>query len=59
MIYKCDHFYEKSSEAGILYNDPTLNIDWKIATENAIVSEKDILLPLFADCKNNFVFNNS
>lgn len=59
VIYKCDNFYDKSSEAGIRFDDPALNIDWEIATENAIISEKDILLPLFTDCKNNFVFNNS
>ena len=43
--YKCDNFYNKESEAGILYNDPSLNIDWKIKQEEAQLSDKDIILP--------------
>jgi dTDP-4-dehydrorhamnose 3,5-epimerase len=38
--YQCTQYYNKSSERAILYNDPVLNIDWKI--ENPIVSEKDL-----------------
>jgi dTDP-4-dehydrorhamnose 3,5-epimerase len=57
VAYKCDGFYDKESEAGIRYNDPTLNIDWKIPGDKIIVSAKDMQLPLLADCKNNFVFD--
>ncbi|WP_205513649.1 dTDP-4-dehydrorhamnose 3,5-epimerase [Longitalea arenae] len=57
VLYKCDQFYHKASEHGILYNDPVLQIDWKVPLENAIVSEKDQVLPLFADCVNPFEFN--
>jgi dTDP-4-dehydrorhamnose 3,5-epimerase len=56
VLYKCDEFYSRSTEAGIRYNDPSLNIDWKIPAEKVVVSEKDLQLPLLADCKNNFVF---
>jgi dTDP-4-dehydrorhamnose 3,5-epimerase len=56
ILYKCDAFYNKASEAGIIYNDPFLNIDWKIPAEEAIVSDKDQQLPTFADCINNFEF---
>src|SRR5690606_32231515 len=45
VFYKCDDFYSKGDEGGILYNDTTLNIDWKISLDEAIVSEKDIMLP--------------
>ena len=41
VLYKCDGFYNKEMEAGIIYNDPALNIDWKIPGEDAIVSDKD------------------
>lgn len=54
VLYKCDSFYSKESEAGILYNDPALNIDWKILPGKEIVSEKDKQLPVLADCKTNF-----
>ena len=56
VLYKCDQFYNKESEADILFNDPALNIDWGIPAHKAIISEKDKQLPFFADCKNNFVF---
>lgn len=39
--YKCDNFYNKTSEAGIIYNDPDLNINWVLSEEKIILSEKD------------------
>ncbi|MFY8005218.1 MAG: dTDP-4-dehydrorhamnose 3,5-epimerase [Chitinophagaceae bacterium] len=49
--YKCTNIYNKESEGGILWNDPTLNIQWPI--ENPNVSEKDMVLPTFeAYCQN-------
>jgi dTDP-4-dehydrorhamnose 3,5-epimerase len=56
VMYKCDEFYNKESEAGILYNDAALNIDWQIPVDKAIVSEKDLQQPSLLNCKNNFVF---
>ncbi|WP_417886537.1 dTDP-4-dehydrorhamnose 3,5-epimerase [Zunongwangia sp.] len=44
-FYKCDNFYNKSSEAGIIYNDPTLNIDWEFPENELVISEKDLELP--------------
>ncbi|RBP34678.1 dTDP-4-dehydrorhamnose 3,5-epimerase [Oceanihabitans sediminis] len=43
--YKCDNYYNKESEGGIIYNDPTLNIDWQLPNNELVVSEKDIILP--------------
>ncbi|MFD1161320.1 MULTISPECIES: dTDP-4-dehydrorhamnose 3,5-epimerase [Hwangdonia] len=43
--YKCDNYYNKASERGIIYNDKTLNIDWGFPTENLMLSEKDKALP--------------
>lgn len=56
VFYKCDVLYNKKSEAGILYNDPSLNIDWQIPGGNEIVSEKDLRQPIFENCRNNFEF---
>lgn len=39
--YKCDNFYHKSSELGIMWNDSSLNIDWKLPLSDIILSEKD------------------
>jgi dTDP-4-dehydrorhamnose 3,5-epimerase len=46
-FYKCDNFYSKTHEGGLLYKDPTLAIDWKIDPAAAILSPKDQTLPLF------------
>lgn len=46
-LYKCDNLYNKESERGIIYNDKTLNIDWKIPQNELILSKKDIVLPTF------------
>lgn len=54
--YKCDNFYSKESEGGIAYNDPALGIDWGFDLNEAIVSDKDKVLPPFADCVNNFEY---
>lgn len=47
--YKCDNYYNKASEEGIIYNDPTLNIDWQFPQDNLIISEKDVQLPQLQD----------
>jgi dTDP-4-dehydrorhamnose 3,5-epimerase len=54
ILYKCDAFYHTESEAGIRFDDPALNIDWKVAAARTIVSAKDAALPTFANCRNNF-----
>jgi len=43
--YKCDQYYHPQSESGIRFDDPELQIDWKIDPEKMIVSEKDSILP--------------
>lgn len=50
-FYKCDNFYNKESEGGVLYNDPTIQIDWQFPTEKMLISEKDILLPTIENAK--------
>ncbi len=45
--YKCDNFYNKNAESGIIYNDVDLDIDWQYSEENIVLSEKDKKLPSF------------
>jgi len=45
LFYKCDQYYHPESESGIRYDDPDLQIDWRIEPDKAIVSEKDSMLP--------------
>lgn len=52
--YKCDEYYHPEAEAGIIYNDPSLDIDWKIRDEDVKISPKDMLLPKLKEAKMNF-----
>jgi dTDP-4-dehydrorhamnose 3,5-epimerase len=47
--YKCDHYYDAASEGGIIYNDATLALDWRLPEEQFIISEKDLQLPTFKE----------
>ena len=48
-FYKVDKFYEPGNEVGIMYNDQDLNIDWRLAEREIILSEKDKTLGSFAE----------
>ena len=39
--YKVDNVYNKESEFGIRYDDPQINIDWRVPANKVITSEKD------------------
>ena len=47
--YKCDNFYNKSSEQGLRFDDPSLGIDWKLPPNEFVVSEKDLALPTLSN----------
>lgn len=47
--YKCDNFYCKEAEGGVIWNDENLQIDWKIPISEVILSEKDKVNPTFQD----------
>ncbi len=48
-FYKCDNYYDRDSEGGIRYDDPQLDIDWRLPAEDVILSEKDAVLPKFGE----------
>lgn len=48
-FYKVDKFYQPGNEVGIMYNDLDLNIDWKLAPSEIILSEKDKTLGSFKE----------
>lgn len=39
--YKCDNYYNKESEGGVIYNDKDLQIDWMLKDEEVLLSVKD------------------
>ncbi len=47
--YKCDNVYNKASEGGLRFDDPSLGIDWKIDLNKAVLSEKDKNNPLLGE----------
>lgn len=47
VFYKCDNYYNKETEGGIVYDDYSLGIKWKMNQEDIILSNKDILLANF------------
>ena len=45
--YKTDSFYNKNSDVGIRFNDPSINIKWLLDSSDIILSDKDKSLPFF------------
>lgn len=54
--YKCDNFYNPSSEGGVMWSDVDLNIDWRIPTDCIIISTKDQNNESFYNLKSPFVY---
>lgn len=50
-FYKCDNFYNKESEGGLMYNDETINIDWQFPMHDLLISEKDLVQPKLANAR--------
>ena len=55
-FYKCDNYYNKDSEGGIRYDDPSLGIDWMVPADKMLLSDKDKALPRLADAVNHFTY---
>jgi dTDP-4-dehydrorhamnose 3,5-epimerase len=55
-FYKCDNYYNKSLESGIIYNDTDLAIDWKLDAAELVLSEKDKALPTLKSCVDTLNF---
>ena len=49
--YKVDNYYHKESERGIIYNDSSLQIDWKLPVDQLLISEKDTMQSTFKDAE--------
>ncbi len=56
VMYKCDAFYNKAAEGGILLTDPLLKIDWKIPAGQEILSEKDMEYAPIAGVESSFIY---
>lgn len=54
VAYKVTNYYSGAHDGNVLWNDPALGIDWGIADNEAVLSDKDKIAPLFADWNNPF-----
>jgi dTDP-4-dehydrorhamnose 3,5-epimerase len=54
LMYKTDDFHYPEFEGGILYNDPVLKIDWRIAEKDMTISARDKKHPILKDAVFNF-----
>jgi len=50
VIYKVTADYERAAERGVVWNDPALALPWPVAAADAVLSDKDKILPRLADC---------
>lgn len=59
--YKCDNLYNKASEGGIRYDDPTIHVNWGGLLNGIypILSEKDEKAPFLENCNSNFVYKEN
>lgn len=54
VFYKCDNYWNRDAERGIIFNDRILNINWGIASDNIVLSAKDQVFPEFEKAVMNF-----
>jgi dTDP-4-dehydrorhamnose 3,5-epimerase len=54
VIYKVTAPYDKPAERGVIWNDPALALPWPIAPAEALLSDKDLMLPTLAECPDWF-----
>ncbi len=51
VIYKVTAPYDRAAERGVIWNDPDLKLPWPIAAGEALLSDKDLVLPRLKDCE--------
>ena len=49
VIYKVTGAYDKAAERGVIWNDPDIGIEWPVAANKVILSDKDKILPHLRD----------
>ena len=57
LLYMVTAEYAPSSEAGVIWNDPALAIDWPV--KEPILSSRDQTWPTLAHADNNFIYEES
>ncbi len=50
VLYKVTAPYDRAAERGVIWNDPDLAVPWPLAAGEAVLSDKDLVLPRLAEC---------
>ena len=56
VFYKVDAYYSQALDAGLIWDDADLAIDWRVSPDKVTLSEKDGRLPRFSDFDSPFVY---
>ncbi|GAB4302061.1 MAG: dTDP-4-dehydrorhamnose 3,5-epimerase [Roseovarius sp.] len=56
VIYKCSDYYAPECDGAVRFDDPDIGIDWGIAPEAVVLSQKDRTAPLLRDFVSPFVW---
>jgi dTDP-4-dehydrorhamnose 3,5-epimerase len=56
VIYKVSAYYDRDSEGGVAWNDPTLSLPWPLPSSGPVLSDKDLVLPKLADLESPFSY---
>ena len=59
VAYKVDEFYAPASDSGLIWNDPTLAIEWPVTSGEVVLSDKDLKLGRFADFGSPFKYEGN
>lgn len=57
--YKASSVYHPASEGGVHWRDPDIGVDWPISAEEAVISEKDAVLPYLANFVSPFDYEGA
>lgn len=56
VLYKTDNYYSRDHEAGLRFDDPDLDIDWRVPAAQVILSPKDLELDTLRELSTDFVY---
>ena len=56
VAYKCTDVYAPACDGAVRWDDPDLGIDWGVAPEDAVVSDKDRAAPPWAEWRSPFTY---
>ncbi|MEO1265420.1 MAG: dTDP-4-dehydrorhamnose 3,5-epimerase [Pseudomonadota bacterium] len=59
VVYKTTAYYDAASDAAIQWDDPAIGIDWPVARDVAVLSDKDRAAPPLSEIPDYFTFEGA